>query len=246
MSARQKSESAQRPTLTVLPRETVGSRVVRRLRREGIVPGVVYGKKVSATAITVTRQDLVQVLKLRTGEHGLVTLRLGSSSESSKAAGWEKPVLIKHVEHDPVSGDILHVDFQAILLTEQIRIKVPVALRGDAVGVKQDGGILEHFLREVEVECLPTHIPAGVTHDVSAMKLGDTVHVRDLAAPEGVRILTEADSAVASVLAPKEEKPETEAAAVTEPEVIREKKPEAEGETADAKPEKKEEKKAEK
>ncbi|MBI2884966.1 MAG: 50S ribosomal protein L25 [Candidatus Omnitrophica bacterium] len=246
MSARQKISSPQRPTLTVQPREALGTRVSRRSRLEGIVPGVVYGKKVKATAIAVVRKDLVQVLKLRTGEHGLVTLRLGASSSKAEAAAeWEKPALIKHVDHHPVTGDILHVDFQAILLTEQIRVKVPLALTGVSIGVKQDSGILEHFLRELEVECLPTEIPEQVAHDISAMKLGDTIHVRDLAAPAGVRILTEADSVVASVMAPKEEKPETEEAAITEPEVIREKKPEAEGEAAEAKPEK-EEKKSEK
>ena len=150
-------------------------------------------------------------------------------------------MLIKRVERDPVKGDAVHIDFHAIALTEQIRIKIPLVLNGTPVGVKQDGGLLEHFLREVEVECLPTQIPKQVEHDISAMRIGDTLHVRDLSAPPGARLTSDPEGVVASVLVPKVEKVEEAAAeAVTEPEVIREKKPDAEA------AEGKEEKKAEK
>jgi len=161
----------------------------------------------------------------------------------------EKPVLLKRVEQDPVSGQIVHLEFHAIVLTEQIRVKVPLVLNGTPVGVKQDNGVLEHFLREIEVACLPTSIPKELAHDVSQMKIGDTLHVHDLQAPAGAKIVTDPNAAIASVLMPREEKVEEVAAeAVTEPEVIREKKPEegaAEGEAGSKEEAKKEEPKKE-
>lgn len=236
-----KAGAPARPQLSAKPRTTTGTRVAGRLRREGCVPGVLYGKAVKATPIVVSRHDLIKFLHARAGEHGLATLRLEQDGKST-----ERPVLIKAVQHDPVLGAILHVDFQTIVLTEQIRIKVPLALRGEPVGVKQEGGVLEHFLREIEVECLPTQIPNQIEYDISALKIGDTIHVRDLAVPPGARITTDPESVIASVLAPKEEKVEEAAAAVTEPEVIREKKPEAEEAAAEGAGEKKEAAKDEK
>lgn len=246
-----------RPTLLAKARQAEGTRRVRRLRRNGLVPGIVYGKKTSPLSVMISAQDLAKFLRARAGVHGVVTLRVDADPASGDAAKggigskpWEKPVLVKRLERDPVNGEIVHVEFHAIALTEQIRVKVPILLNGTPVGVKQDGGVLEHFLRELEVECLPTAIPKDITYDVSAMRIGDTVHVRELAAPAGAKVTTDAAAVIASVLAPKEEKAEEVAAAVTEPEVIREKKPEAEeaaGEAAEGKkePTPKEEKKKE-
>lgn len=221
-----------RPALTVKRRQMQGSRPMRRLRGEGLVPGVVYGKAMEPLSVVVEARALQQLLQAKAGEHALVTLRL----EDGKA--WEKPVLVHDLQVDPVDGRLLHVDFHAIVLTERLKVKVPLVLKGEPVGVKQDGGILEHFLREVEVECLPTEIPAHVELDVSSMKIGDTVHVRDLTAPANARITSEPDGAIASVLMPKEEKPEEAAAAVAEPEVLREKKEEPEAAAEEGKAEK--------
>ncbi len=207
--------------LTLQRRSEQGRRRVRRLRATGLVPGVVYGKATDPLAVAVDRKALTKVLHSKQGEHALVRLRMDGS------ASWEKPALVQAVQHHPVSGQVLHVDFHAIALTERLRVKVPVVLKGEAVGVKQEGGTLEHFLREVEVECLPTAIPAHLEFDISALNIGQTVHVRDLAAPPNTKITSDADGAVASVQKPKEEKPE-EAAPVAEPEVLREKKEEPE------------------
>ncbi len=243
-----KPSGEQLAELVAKRRTTAGTRAVGRLRREGLIPGVVYGKTTSPTPVVISHRDLVKFLHARAGEHGLVKLSveadpalLGRSAEvsrSQKGGAWQKPVLIKHLQRDPVTGEITHVDFHAITLTEQIRIKIPIVLKGEPVGVKQEGGVLEHFLRDIEVECLPTAIPKQVEYDVSALKIGETIHVRDLAPPEGARMTTDPEGVIASVLAPKEEKVEAVAEAVTEPEVIREKKPEAEGEAAEEKPEK--------
>lgn len=217
-----KSKSAIQQQLTVQRRPAQGSRPVKRLRAEGVVPGVVYGKDVKPLAVSINRRELVRLLQATAGEHPLVTLKLQDT------APWEKPVLVKEIQYDPVDGHVLHVDFHAIVLTERLRVRVPLVLKGEPVGVKQDGGILEHFLREVEVECLPADMPSSVEFDVTGLQLGQTVHVRDLGAPKNAKITTDPDGAVASVLAPKEEKPEEEAPTSAEPEVLREKKPEAE------------------
>lgn len=223
----------ERAQLNAIPRTQQGTRPVRRLRAAGAVPAVVYGKSVEPTPIAVNRRELVKLLNASAGEHGLVTLHLEAEG---KTKGWQKPVLIKRVEHHPVHGQVLHVDFQAIALTERLRVKVVVALKGESIGVKQDGGILEHFLREVEVECLPTEIPQQIEQDISALKIGDAIHAKDLVIPAGVRLMTDAAAVIASVMAPKVEKPEEAVeAAPTEPEVIREKKPDAEEEGAEGK-----------
>lgn len=239
---------AQRERLTVTRRSMSGTRPVRRLRATGVVPGVVYGKEMESIAVVVDQKALTKLLHSKRGEHALVTLRLDDP------ASWEKPVLVKAIQHDPVDGRVVHVDFQAIVLTKRLRVKIPVLLKGEPVGVKQEGGILEHFLREIEVECLPTDIPASVEFDVSHLKIGDTVHVGELAAPSHAKITSDAEGVIASIQKPREEKPEEAAAAVTEPEVLREKKEEevapgaeAKGEASEAKkPEAKKEKEGKK
>ncbi len=237
-----KAKQPEQQELIVQRRVMIGKRPMKRVRREGVVPGVIYGKGTEPISIHVNQRELVKFLRSKAGEHTLVRLRI------EEGKGWEKPVLVKAVQQDPVDGHVLHVDFHAIALTERIRIKVPIVLKGEPVGVRQEGGILEHFLREVEIECLPTEIPAGVEFDVSAMTIGQTIHVSDLIPPPPTKITSDPAGAIASVQKPKEEKPVEEAAALTEPEVIREKKEEEEapetgkGEAGEAKKETKAEK----
>ncbi len=224
-----KAKTTMQVTMTLKERAARGSRPVKRLRQEGFIPGVVYGKGTEPLPVAVSHHELMQALHTKAGEHALVGLRL------AERASWEKAALIKEIQHDPVKGHIVHVDFHAVALTERLRVKVAVALKGEPVGVKQEGGVLEHFLREVEVECLPTDIPAQIAFDASALKIGDTLHVRELTAPANTKITSDPEGVIASVQKPKEEQPEEIAAAVTEPEVIREKK-EEEGEAAGARP----------
>lgn len=215
-----KSKASVAHTLTVQRRSATGTRPTRRLRAQGLVPGVVYGKATEPTPVAVKVRDLANLLHSKTGEHAVVTLCLDDGDS------WEKPVLVKDVQHDPVDGHVVHVDFQVIVLTERLRVKIPVVFKGEAVGVKQDGGTLEHFLREVEIECLPTEIPVSVEVDASALKIGDTLHVRDLTPPKNTVMMSDPAGVIASVQKPKEEKPEEAAAGPAEPEVIREKKAE--------------------
>ena len=228
--------------LSGIRRAEAGTTIAKQLRTQGFVPGVVYGKKTEAMAVAINQRELAKVLRTEAGEHALLTLRITDGAPAGAAAGkaaghpWEKPVLVKAVQHDPVDGRVIHVDFHAIVLTERIRVKIPVQLVGDPAGVKEQGGVLEHFLREIEVECLPTHFPKHLDFNVSALAIGDAVHVRDLTPPAEARVTSDPAGVVASVLAPKEEKPEEEAA-VTEPEVLSEKKKEPEaGEAGKAEP----------
>lgn len=208
-------------------RSTVGTRSTKRLREEGVIPCIVYGKATKPIPIRVEHKALMNLLHAKGGEHPLVHLDIQGDTS------LKTPALVKALQYDPIDGHILHVDFQAITLTERIRVKVPVVLKGEAVGVKQEGGILEQFLREVEVECLPTEIPAHVEVDISALNIGQTLHVSDLPAVYHAKITTDATGVIASVQQPKQEKVEEVAPAVTEPEVIREKKEEAPGAPAE-------------
>ena len=139
----------------------------------------------------------------------------------SGTAARDRKALIREIQRHPVAGLILHLDLQHISLTERITVEVPIVLIGTPIGVKDGGGILEHLLREVEVECLPTDIPSKLEVDVSALQIGDSLHVSDIKA-ERAEILTEADRAIAAVVPPtvlEEVKPAEEAVAA-EPEVI--------------------------
>ena len=221
-----KAKGTEQLELIVQRRKAGGTRPARRFRETGTIPGIVYGKGMEPVSVSVQSRALVKLLHSKGGEHSLVRLRLEGDG------AWDKPVLVKSIQHDPVDGHVLHVDFHAIVLTERLRVKVPVVLKGEPMGVKQEGGILEHFLREVEVECLPTEIPGQVEFEVNALTIGQTVHVRDLPAPKNAKITTDPDGVIASVQKPKEEKPEEAAEAVAEPEVLREKKEEAEAPAA--------------
>jgi large subunit ribosomal protein L25 len=196
-------------------RERLGKGGARSSRREGLIPAVLYGHGEEPIPVSVGARDFQLALHTHRGGNPIVNLAV---------AGREYTALIRDVQYDPVSHDVLHLDFQHISLTETIEVSVPVRLVGLPVGVKDTGGILEHILREVEVRCLPTAIPASIDADVSGLNIGDSVHVRDLAAQD-VTILTDPDAAVATVVPPTviEEKPVEEVAAeptATEPEVI--------------------------
>ncbi|MDD5006205.1 MAG: 50S ribosomal protein L25 [Candidatus Omnitrophica bacterium] len=237
--------------LDCLPREEVGKNKVNALRRTGFVPAVVYGEGAKSIAIKIDRSQLIKFIHTHHGvENMIITLRF-AGKEKSKDHQEEKSVLIKEMQFHPVQENILHVDFNEISLTKAIVIKVPVRPKGEAIGVKQEGGVLTHVLWELEVECLPTAIPEKVEVDISNMKIGDTIQVKDLTVPEGAKVLTTQDTIVFTLMAPKKEEIVTEVpegAAPTEPEVIKKEKAEAEeGEEKEGKEEeKKEEKKQEK
>jgi large subunit ribosomal protein L25 len=208
--------------LTAQKREVKGTSGVRRLRRESWIPAVIYGEGRPGETIQIRRHDFEQAMRGHKGEHMLIDLEV----EGQKP----RKVLIKDTQHEPVTGKIIHADFHEISMTKKLRVEVPVRLVGDAVGVTQQGGVLEHVLRSLEIECLPADIPEFLEVDVSGLSIGHSVTVADVKVDRSrFTILSSPELAVAAVAAPKAEEevaaPAAEAAP-TEPEVIREKKPE--------------------
>ena len=207
--------------LQVQIREESGTRKVRAIRRGLHVPGIVYGGKKQPTLIKVERKAFERV---RRAYHGEIIFHIDVLQGEKKIADF--PALVKEEQHDPVTDELLHVDFKRISLTEKIHVKVPLVPKGDPIGVKRDSGSLEHNMWELEVTCLPTQIPQGIETDVSTLAIGDTIHVRDLKLPEGVTTKHDADAIVYTVVPPmKEEMAQPAEAGLTEPEVLKEKKP---------------------
>jgi large subunit ribosomal protein L25 len=206
-------------------RESRGKNEARRLRAGGEIPGVVYGAKKDAVSVTVSPKQITKILHSATGHNTIFDLKLGSGTEKVMIVDWQ---------YEPIKGHILHIDMKRIAMDQVIRVSVPVVLTGDAFGVKQEGGIMDQVLREVEIECLPADIPSGINVDVTAMKFGDVLRVSDLPHGGTVKFLTEETQTVAHVTAVKEEvapvAAEVAAAPATpaEPEVIKKGKQETE------------------
>ncbi len=210
-------------------REETGKNKVNALRKTGFVPAVIYGQGEKAMAVKLNRSQLIKFIHIHHGiESMIITLRIADDKDKNPA---EKSVLIKEIQQDPVHEEILHIDFNQISLTRAIAVKVPIQAKGEAIGVKQDGGVLTHVIWELEVECLPTQIPEKIEVDVTNMKIGDAIYVKDLAIPAGIKALTDKESIVLTLVPPKKEEVVAEVpegAAPTEPEVIKEKKEKAE------------------
>jgi len=227
--------------LEVEPREEIGRGKVHDLRDRGFIPAVVYAQGKESLPIRVSQKALLGLVHQHRIENTVINLKIKDDKK-----GKARSCLIKEIQYHPVHGDILHVDFNEISLTKAIKVNVPVLAKGEPIGVKQEGGSLEHILWEIEVECLPTDIPKDIEVDVSPLKIGDSIHIKDITFPSGVKVLNDPGAIVISVAAPmKEEVPVevVEGAETQEPEVIKEKKevPAAEGQEAEKeeKPEKK-------
>jgi large subunit ribosomal protein L25 len=206
--------------LVVTSRELKGSSNARRMRSEGVIPGVIYSDGKEARAIALPKHEFEQILHHHAGEQMMITIELD---------GKESSVLLKDVQHDVMSDGVLHVDLQEVSMNKKLRIQVPVELVGDAEGVAL-GGVLEHLLHSVEIECLPGDIVEGIKADVSALKIGDMLLIKDIAVDSSkYEILMDADVAVASVSAPRvaAASSEEEGEEAAEPEVIGEKSDEA-------------------
>lgn len=212
-------------------REGTGRAAAKDLRDSGNLPAVVYFHGKDALAIRISRGALLKLVHQHRLESIIINLKI---KDDKKAKG--RPCLVKEVQYHPVSEDIIHVDFNEISLTEAIKVNVPIQANGEAAGVKQEGGSLEHLLWEVEVECLPTNIPKNIQVDITALKLGEAIHIKDIIFPEGVKPLNDPAAVVLHIAAPMKEEAPAEAVegeAKEEPEVIKEKK-EVPGEGASA------------
>ena len=220
-------------------RDQIGKGAARKARSAGQIPAVIYGHGETPQAIAVEFKEFELALRGHKGGNPVVNLSVG---------GREATALLRDVQLDPLSRGILHLYFQHISLTEQIEVEVAVHFLGTPIGVKDSGGILEHIARTLKVRCLPTAIPASIDVDVTALNVGQNLHVRDVKA-EGFEIITDGDVTVAAVVAPAVE--EVVAPVVTEevpaePEVVAAKgKKEAEGAAPEAGKEKEKEKEKE-
>ncbi len=219
-------------TLEAQPRVPGTKNDARRVRREGKIPAVLYGAGKDAAALSVDPRQVLRILHSASGHNTIFDLSL-DGDERTKA-------MIVDWQFEPIKGKLLHIDLKRIAMDQKLTVMVPIVLRGEAAGVKQQGGILEQVLREVEIQCLPGDIPASIEAEVSELVFGKVLRVADLPHSEKFKILTDENQTVAHVITVKEEvapAPEAvaaEAGAVAaEPEVIKKGKQETEEEGAE-------------
>ncbi|MCS7203758.1 MAG: 50S ribosomal protein L25 [Thermodesulfovibrio sp.] len=200
----------QKYVLEVEPRFKLGKGAARQLRKKGIIPCIVY-KDGKSLPIQIQTRHLLRFMNIATKEKIFVTLKLPNE---------EKQVILKDYQVDPVSGQLLHVDFMEVSATEKIRVTVPVVLTGEAIGVKQ-GGVLQHGISEIEIEAIPEKIPGHIEVDVSQLEIGDSIHLRDIKFEEGIKVLSDPDEVLATVTVEAEEAEIKPVEEMVEPEVIK-------------------------
>src|SRR3954447_10876052 len=203
--------------LAAQARTGLGRSAVTKLKMQGLVPAVVYGAKQEAEHLQLSAREIDNVLAHATGEHFLVELAVGGAAN--------RLALAPDAPHHPVTRKVLHVDFHAVAADELLHAAIIVEAIGEAVGVKTGGGILDMQIHELQVECLPKDLPDVIRLDVSALNIGDAIHVRDIQLPAGVKARADGELTVLRIAPPTvvaEPTPAVAAAAAT-PEVIKEK-----------------------
>jgi large subunit ribosomal protein L25 len=232
---------ATQASIQAVPRSKAGKGVARTLRRGGKIPAVIYGRGRAAEAIELETGALTKLLSQISAATTIVDV----------AVEGRAPVkaLIREIQRNPIRpADIIHLDFYEVHADQKITIEVPVRLIGTPDGVKNFGGVLDHIMHDLEIKVLPADIPEHIDVDVSALAIGQSIHVGDLPAADKYEVMNDAGQTICTVVAPRAEEVaapvvEGEAAAVAEPELIRKAKPEDEEETAEGKkPEGKKEK----
>jgi large subunit ribosomal protein L25 len=218
--------------LTVMPRDEKGKQAAKRLRRSGRIPAVLYGGKVPQD-ISIDPKAVLKMIHGHEGSTQLLSLKFDGGGAGARMA------IIRDMQFDPVSEDLLHVDLQEVSADRAINVRVAVHPVGEAIGVRDTKGILNLVLHELDVSCLPTNIPQRIDADVSDLAIGDVLAVRNLTPPSGVRILNDPGQAVATVSPPMAEEEVAPAAAAAtatatpEPEVLTERKPKEEAAPAE-------------
>lgn len=213
------------------PDSSRGKNEARRLRAGGRIPGVLYGARQQTVAVSLDPKQISRILHSESGHNTIFEVQVGGEKTRAMIVDWQ---------YDPMYGKLLHIDLKRIAMDEKIRVSVPIHLVGEAEGVKQQGGILDQVLREVEIECLPGDIPTHIDADVTKLVFGTVLRVSDLAPGGKLKFITDAGQTVAHITSVKEEAaptPEAVAEAATaapaEPEVIKKGKQETEEEGAE-------------
>ena len=204
--------------LQVKIKNDTGTLKARKNRKSGLIPAILYGHKQESMMFLLNEKEFSTALNT---EAKMVNLKWNGSEEIA---------LIKDVQFDTFGKKILHVDFVRIALTEKVTTHIPVVLYGTSQGVKE-GGILDHALKEIEIECLPTEIPKNIRINISELAIGNTIHISDLELPANAKVLGNPDAIVVSVHFAAEEKETPEEEASSEPEIISARKPEKEEES---------------
>jgi large subunit ribosomal protein L25 len=196
-------------TLEVQAREETGTNANRRLRAAGLIPAVVYGGGLDPVAIKVDRRTLHDLFKQTGSENAVFLLKMAGTDQKRHS-------MVRELTIDPITRQVVHIDFLRVLMTEKVKVQVPIHLEGTPVGVKTEGGVLDFITREVEVECLPGNIPQTLELDVSDLAIGSHYEVKDLELPEGVELMAELDKVIVAVahsrVASEVEEAEAEAA----------------------------------
>ena len=222
------------PAVVATPREgKFNKNAARRVRVSGKIPAVVYGAGQEAVAVAVDPRVITKILHSDSGHNTIFDLDVtGAALVKAMIVDWQ---------HEPIKGALLHIDLKRIAMDKAMRVSVPIQLTGTPLGVRSQGGILEHVMREVEIECLPTDIPSHLDVDVSGLELHGVIHVSDLPHSGSIKFLGDEGATVAHVTTIREvAEPEVAAVAVAEPEVAKKGKGDAEAApAADAKDAKK-------
>ncbi len=224
--------------LEVQIRNRIGSRKIKSVRSQDQIPAIVYGGKKEPTPIQVDRRSYEKIMRHHRGQNVIFNLNVLDGEKKLR----DYAAIVREEQHEPVSYKLIHIDFNRIALDQIIEVKVTIETKGESVGVKKDGGSLEHVLWELDVLCLPTKIPAKIEVDVTNLKIGDAIHVKDIVLPEGVKTKHDLHAIVVTVAAPmKEDQLILQATEKVEVEVTKEKKkdeaPAAAGAKSEAKAE---------
>src|SRR5436853_776955 len=182
--------------LEAQPRTPGNKNEASRVRRGVKIPGVVYGAGKNALSVSLDPRQVSRILHSATGHNTIFDLAMDGERTKAMIVDWQ---------YEPIKGSLLHIDLKRIAMDEKLKVSVPIILRGEAAGVKQQGGILEQILREVEIECLPGDIPSSIEADVSELVFGKVLRVADLPHSEKFKILTDENQTVAHVITVKEE-----------------------------------------
>ena len=183
---------AKQETLQAEKRDVKGTTASKRLRRTGIVPAVIYGSKQDEYTIQLDSKSFFDLARKQASHNFLVNLEINGAKEKSKLA------IVQDIQRDPLTGDLIHVDFRAVSATDVIHATVPIELRGEAIGVKS-GGLLEQLVHEIEVTCNPTNLPDMIVNDVENLKIGQSIKVEQLNLPDGVTVKLDKDVLVAII-----------------------------------------------
>jgi large subunit ribosomal protein L25 len=217
--------------LSARPRSEAGRNAVGKVRARGAIPAVIYSAKDAATNLEVEKRDIENLLAHAVSENILVQLEIKDGEKTTSRLS-----LIQEVQHHPVRGEIIHVDFHAVSMNEEIDAEVVLEPAGEPVGVKTFGGLLQQSMRLLPIRCLPQDLPEIIVVDVSALNIGDSLHVRDIKLPPGVTAVPDEDLTVFLVSEPTVvEEPVVEVEEAAAPEVISEKKAEEPEATAEPK-----------